>query len=569
MIKLFKEVIGDILNMSRMIVIKCENDNKKYEFELGTTLKEVAGKILKKPKYPIVGARVNNKIKELWYDIYKPKHIKFIDISDIDGMRMYIRSLCFVFIKAVSDKYPSAMAVVKHSISHGLYCEIDGLEKSLTDEDVKDIRNRMSKIINADIPFVRKEIETTEAIKIFKENKLLEKAKLFKTRSLFYTSVYYLDKTVSYFYGALVPSTGYLKVFDLVKYNEGMLLRFPTSENPDRLGEMVKQDKLFEIFKEHKRGIKILGIEGVGSLNEIVQHGDIGEIIKISESLHEKKIANIADEIYHKKDKLKVVLISGPSSSGKTSFCKRLAIQLKVIGLKPVLLYLDDYFLDRELTPKDENGEYDFENVNAIDVKLFNENLLDLMAGKEVHLPKFDFAKGKRINKHTNLKIKDDNIILMEGIHGLNPALTPMIPSEAKYKIYVSALTQIAIDNHTRIPTTDNRVLRRIVRDYKYRGCCALDVLRRWSSVRAGEERNTFPYQEEADAMFNSALMYEFGVLKKYAEPILRNVPQNAYEFSEVTRLLKFVSYFLPIDEREIPPTSILREFLGGSTFKY
>jgi len=555
--------------MSRMIVIKCENDNKKYEFELGTTLKEVAGTILKKPKYLIVGARVNNKIKELWYDIYKPKHIKFIDISDIDGMRMYIRSLCFVFIKAVSEKYPSSMAVVKHSISQGLYCEIDGLEKPLTDEDVKDIKNRMKTIIDADIPFVRKEIETTEAIRIFNENKLFEKAKLFKTRSLLYTSVYYLDKTVSYFYGALVPSTGYLQVFDLIKYNEGMLLRFPITQNPDHLGAMIKQDQLFKIFKEHKRGIKILGIEGVGSLNEIVQYGNIGEIIKISEALHEKKIANIADEIYNRKDKLKVILISGPSSSGKTSFCKRLAIQLKVIGLKPVLLYLDDYFLDRELTPKDENDEYDFENLNAIDVKLLNENLLDLMAGKEVHLPKFDFAKGRRINKHTNLKIKEDNIILMEGIHGLNPELTPMIPHEAKYKIYVSALTQIAIDNHTRIPTTDNRVLRRIVRDYKYRGCGALEILKRWSSVRRGEEINIFPYQEEADAMFNSALMYEFGVLKKYAEPILRNVPQNAYEFSEVTRLLKFVSYFLPIDEIEIPPTSILREFLGGSSFEY
>ena len=554
--------------MKRMIVIRCENDNSSHEFELGTNLKTVVGKMIKNPKHPILGARINNQIKELDYDIYKPKHIKLIDATDPDGIKMYMRSLCFILIKAVSEVFPSSVLGIKHSLSKGLYCEVDYLDRPLTDEDVIAIKAKMLEIVEKDIPFVRKEIETTEAIEIFNQNKLYEKAKLFRTRSLLYTSVYYLDKTVSYFYGAVVPSTGYIKVFDLVKYKEGMVLRYPIS-NPYKIEDMIFQDKMFEIFKEHKRGAKILGIEGVGSLNEVIESGNIGEMMKISEALHEKKIANIADEICKKKDKIRLILISGPSASGKTSFCKRLAIQLKVIGLKPIPLSLDDYFLDRELTPLDENGDYDYENLNALDIQLFNQNLLDLMDGKEIVLPKFDFTKGKRFYRNDKLKITDKNIIMVEGIQALNPDLTPSIPHDAKYKIYVSALTQIAIDHHNRIPTTDNRLIRRIVRDYKYRKYLAVETLRRWPSVRRGEEKNIFPYQEEADAMFNSALMYEFGVLKNYAEPLLKAVQQNQYEFSEAKRLLKFFSYFLPITDAEIPPTSILREFLGGSSFKY
>lgn len=552
-----------------MIAIKCENDNFKYEFELGTSLKSISQQIVPNPKYPILGARINNEVKELAYEIYKPKHLYFFDITDPDGMAMYQRSLTFVLVKAVKEKFPTAVTSVKNSISKGLYCEIDLLKTPITEEDVADIKNKMTNIINDDIPFIRQEMETTDAIKIFDENRLFEKSKLFKSRLLLYTSVYYLDKTVGYFYGTLVPSTGYLKVFDLVKYHDGILLRFPKASQPDEVEEMVKQDKIFGIFQEHKKGAKILGIEGVGSLNECIKNNTISEIIKISEALHEKKIAYIADDIHRKRDNVKLVLISGPSSSGKTTFCKRLSIQLRIWGFKPIMLSLDDYFVDREQTPKDENGDYDYECLEAIDVKLFNENLLDLMNGKEVTIPKFDFTTGKRGMHNHSLQMKHDNILVVEGIHGLNPGLTPMIDHLMKYKIYISALTQIAIDDHNRIPTTDNRLLRRIVRDYKYRNYSAYDTLNRWKSVRRGEDKNIFPYQEEADAVFNSALIYELGILKTYAEPILREVQADVVEYSEAKRLLKFISYFLPIKENEVPPTSLLREFLGGSSFKY
>lgn len=555
--------------MSRLISIKCLNDNKTYKYPLGTSLAQIAKEVIKNPPHPILGVRINNSLKELAYEIFKPKQIKFIDITDLDGTRMYWRSMLFVLIKAVEDLWPESVLSVKNSISRGLYCEVDFLENPLTIENIASIKNRMSEIIQSDIPIVRTEMETSEALQLFEKEKLFEKVKLFKNRTKLYTSVYSIDKMIGYFYGALVPSTGYLKVFDLVKYHEGIILRFPKPMQPDVIEEMVEQEKMYEIFKEHKRGAKIIGVEGVGSLNDIILTGGIGEIIKINEALHEKKIAKIADQIEFRKEKVKLVLIAGPSSSGKTSFCKRLAIQLKVIGFKPLMLSLDNYFVDRDNTPLDENGDYDFECLEAIDVKLFNENVLDMISGTEVLLPRFDFQTGKREFYKEPIKCGRDNIIIVEGIHGLNPKLSSMIPLENKFRIYVSALTQIAIDNHNRIPTTDNRVLRRIVRDFKYRGYSAYDTLKRWPSVRRGEEINIFPFQEEADATFNSALLYEFGVLKTHAEPILSAVQENYHEYSEAKRLLKFLSYFLPIGEKEIPPTSILREFLGGSSFKY
>ncbi|OFY75947.1 MAG: AAA family ATPase, partial [Bacteroidetes bacterium RIFOXYA12_FULL_33_9] len=382
----------------------------------------------------------------------------------------------------------------------------------------------------------------------------------------------YIDETVDYFYEYLVPSTSYITNFDLVKYHEGLLLRFPKVSKPEELEDIVKEDKLFEIFKEHKHWAKILGVENVGSLNQLTSSKKVGDLVKISEALHEKKIARIADDIHTKSDKVKLVLISGPSSSGKTSFCKRLSIQLQVLGFQTMLISLDDYFVNREFTPLDENGEYDFECLEAIDVKQFNTDMLALMDGKEVEIPKFDFTTGQRTYLGNKKKVCKNTLFIVEGIHGLNPGLTPDINEDFKYKVYVSALTQISIDNHNRIPTTDNRLIRRMVRDYKYRGYSALATIKRWPSVRKGEELNIFPFQENADAVFNSALLYEIAILKRRAVPILNEVPQSADEYSEAIRLLKFLSYFNDIPEemeKEIPPTSIIREFLGGSSFKY
>jgi len=406
------------------------------------------------------------------------------------------------------------------------------------------------------------------ALRIFKEFGLEDKCTLMRTRRQFYSSVYKLDDVVNYFYGYLVPSTGYLKHFNLVRYYKGMLLVLPKKENPNELEDIVIQNKLFDIFQEFQEWVEIIGVPNVGRLNELTQEGEIGDIIKISEALQEKKLACVA-EMIHKKETAKVVFISGPSSSGKTTFAKRLGIQLSVIGFKPVVISMDNYFVNRELTPRDENGNYDFESPHALDIKLFNENVLDLLAGKEIQLPKFSFQEGKRYFDGTTLKMQENSVIIVEGIHGLNPEISAMIPEERKFKVYVSALTPLSIDANNRIPTTDNRLIRRMVRDARYRGYSALETLQRWPSVGRGEERNIFPYQEEADVMFNTALLFELGVLKRFAEPLLREVPPNVPEYSEARRLLKFLSYLMCINEKEIPPTSILREFLDGSSFDY
>ncbi len=549
--------------------IKCLNNSTEKEYLVGTSLMEIIEDQNITLKYPIVGARVNNEIEELSYEIFKPKIVEFFDITNVDGRLMYIRSLSFVLLKAVVELFPKAVLNINHSVSKGFYCEIENLGHCVTDQTVTDIKAQMKKIISNDLPFVRNEILVTEAIKIFRANNYSEKVKLFETCTELYTSIYKLGDWEDYFYGYLIPSTGYLQVFDLVKYYDGMLLQVPKSDNPESLAKIVVQDKMYDIFREYKSWANILGVPSIGSLNQTVLENNISELIKISEALHEKKLAQIADIIYTKKDKIKLILISGPSSSGKTTFSMRLAIYLRVLGLQPVQISLDDYFVNREHTPKDENGEYDFENLEALDVKLFNADLLKLLRGEEIKRPKFSFEEGKRFYNGDTMQLAPDNIIIVEGIHGLNPKLTEMIDVAMKFKVYVSALTQLGIDGHNRIPTTDNRLIRRIIRDNRYRGYSALDTLRRWQSVRRGEERNIFPYQEEADIMFNSAMLFELGVLKSYAEPLLEMVLQNEPEYSEAQRLLKFLSYFNPIHPREIPPTSILREFLGGSSFDY
>lgn len=558
--------------MPKHLTITCVNDNKKYSFPAGTDLLTISKKVKPNLKFPPIGAKVNNEVQELSYEIFNPKHIEFVDISEPLGLRMYKRSLTFVLIKAFNERFPNAKLKISHSVSRGLYCEIEGLDGIIYADDVEKIKARMKEIITADIPFIREEVYNDDAIEIYRKNGQEDKCKLFQNRKLMYTSVYHLDDTVDYFYGYLAPSTGYLNVFDLIKHHEGMLLCFPSQENPNLLEEQKKEEKIFEIFSEHKKWAKILGVENVGNLNELIDNKRIGEIIKISEALHEKRIANIADQICSQKDKVKLVLISGPSSSGKTSFCKRLSIQLQVLGFKTMLISLDDYFVERDETPLDENGEFDFECLEAIDTKLFNKCMLALMNGEEVELPKFDFAQGKKLYNGKKTQIKNGTVFIVEGIHGLNPGLSKLINDDLKFKIYVSALTQISIDNHNRIPTTDNRLLRRMVRDYKYRGYSAMDTIKRWPSVRRGEEKHIFTFQEEANAIFNSALLYEIAVLKRHAMPILNEVPQMSPHFTESRRLIKFLSYFADVPEnveKEIPPTSIIREFLGGSSFKY
>jgi len=552
-----------------MIQIICQNNQIKKDYPLGTTLQTIATDLQIELKHPILGAFVNNKLKELTYNIYKPKIVEFIDITHPDGMRMYTRSLSFVLQKAVNEVIPGRRLTIEHAISNGFYCEVEGMNGSLNIDIIFAIGEKMREIVNHDFPFNRYELLSTEAIELFEKNGLTEKALLFKSRAQLFSSVYCLDETIDYFFGYLVPSTGVLKAFDLVKYYDGMLLMFPKLENPEECLDMVIQDKLFEIFREYKHWGQILNVGYIGNINEIVKNKNVSELIKISEALQEKKLAHIADSIASRGSHPRLILISGPSSSGKTTFAQRLAIQLKVLGLNPVTLSLDNYFVNRELTPRDKNGEYDFEALEALDIVLLNENLLRLLKGENVQLPKFSFQSGQREYNGDYLQIDEKTIIIAEGIHALNPNLTPKISDNDKYKIYVSALTTVSLDNHNRIPTTDTRLARRIVRDYRYRGYSALDTINRWQSVRNGEEKYIFPFQENADVMFNTAVHYEAGVLKRYVEPILFQVPSNNLAYREAVRLLKFFSFVTPIPDEEIPPTSILREFLGGSSFKY
>ncbi len=546
------------------------NNDITRDVSKGTTLFGIIDNFNVKLRNPILGALVNNTFKDLSFEVFHPKSILFIDITHPEGMRLYIRSLSFVLYKAVDDIFPGAQLRICHSISRGIYCEIKNPDRSLCVSDIKRIRERMREIIDADLPFIHHEGEAEEVIHDFEAHGLIDKKKLLESWGRNYISYYQLDNHRNSFYGCLVPSTRYLKVFDLVNYYDGLLLRVPCRKNPEEVEEIIVQNNLFEIFFENSQWSKILEVPGVSDLNDSCSNGKSARLIKVAEALHEKKIAQIADNITSRKEKpVKIILISGPSSSGKTTFSKRLAIQLMVNGIKPVNISIDNYFVNREKTPLDENGEYDFEALEAIDLDQFNKDLVDLLNYRRIELPKFSFEKGARYYDGEFIQCTPDNLLIIEGIHALNPELTPLIPGDVKYKIYVSALTSLNLDNHNRISTTDNRLIRRIVRDYQYRHYSARETIARWPSVGKGEELHIFPYQEESDIMFNSALIYELAVLKTYVEPMLQEINPNEVEYGEATRLLQFLSYIKPLRTNEIPPTSILREFLGGSSFNY
>ncbi len=551
------------------VEIFCENTGKSYPIEIGRTLREVKKIIFPQNHNHILGALVNNEVQDLQYIIMNPRQVNFIDVSSLDGYSIYTRSLLFVLYKAVDRLFHRLPLTAEYHISNGIFCRIANKDIPLTAEAVEKIRTTMQEIIGQDLPILRKDMPTAEAVSLFQQAGLYDKRELLETRGRLYTSVYYIEDTPDYFYGTLAPSTGSLNVFGLEPYEDGMLLRLPDRKNPSELQPRIPQDKLFQVFNEYKRWGKIMEVNDIGSLNKIVDAKQAGTLIKVSEALHEKKISLIADEINSRREKIKVILISGPSSSGKTTFSKRLSVQLMVNGLKPVNLSLDDYFVNRENTPKDENGEYDYESIDALDIATFTDNILRLLQGEEVELPRFSFETGQRYYSGEKLKINPDNVIIVEGIHGLNPRLTGLLPEESLFKIFVSALTSISIDDHNIINPADNRLLRRMVRDYKYRNYSALETLKRWESVLKGEEKHIVPYQEEADVMFNSALIYELGALKQQAEPLLREVMGLYPEHSKALRLLKFLSYIKAVPIFDIPNTSILREFLGGSSFKY
>ncbi|MBQ3689271.1 MAG: nucleoside kinase [Bacteroidales bacterium] len=555
----------------KLLDIYCINTDVTKQYPVGTPLKDIAEDQNITLDKPLIGAFVNNKIKELDYSLFKPKVIKFFDIESAEGQKMYQRSLCFLLVKAFHDIAPTLKVIIDHSISKGFYCEIsdqEGHEVKPDEELVSKVKARMIQLVKVDLPIERKEILSTKAAEIFKAQGMEERVKLFEDRGRFFSSVYSIDGFQDYYTSYLVPSTKYLSVFDLIPYYDGLLLRFPTNFKTMEILPLEKQDKLFEVFREYKSWGKLLGISTVNTLNKAVKEGYSGEIIKVAEALHEKKIAQIADLI-KQKGNVKLVLIAGPSSSGKTTTSKRLCIQLRVAGLKPVQISLDNYFVNRENTPRDEKGEYDFEALEAVDYKQFNEDILAMMNGETVKMPTYNFQTGKREYKGETMTADEKTVFVVEGIHGLNPTLSQMIPADKKFKIYVSALTPIGIDSHNRIPTTDNRLLRRIIRDFRYRHYSAEETIKRWPSVRRGENKNIFPFQEEADVMFNSALPYELGVIKVYAEPLLQNVSERTPEYAEAQRLIKFLSYFKEFPDNEIPPTSILREFLTGSSFHY
>ena len=553
--------------MKQVIQIRCKNNKKTQKVEIGSTLFDVFSSFDLKMTHGPVSARVNNKVEGMHYRVYNSKDVEFLDMTTASGSRAYTRTLFFVLCKAVQDIYPATDVVIDIPVSNGFYVDIR-LGRPVVDEDVNIIRCRMQEIIDARMPIRRFTVPTEDAITLFQEKGDVEKVKLLKTSGSIYTTYYKIGEYVDYYYGTLLTNTSQLYLFGLEKYYDGMLLRIPSLKNPDELGEMTRQDKMFDIFKEHHRWQEILGIRTVGDFNQAIEAGHATDIINISEALQEKKLAKIAEDIAQRKG-VKLVLLAGPSSSGKTTSCKRLSIQLAVNGLKPLQISLDDYFVDRDKTPKDENGEYDFESIYALNLDLLNDQFNALFRGEEVELPKYDFPSGKSIKSGKKLKLEPNNVLVVEGIHALNPELTAHIPEEQIYRVYASVLTTILLDNHNYIPTTDNRLLRRIIRDYKYRGVSAQETIHRWPSVRAGENKWIFPFQENADAMLNTAMLYELSVLKMQAEPLLQQVPENCEEYAEAYRLLKFLKYFKGIPYNNLPPTSLLREFLGGSSFHY
>ena len=556
--------------MSQQVTIFCKNTNTYHSYPLGITVLEVYQNLKIELKYQVVAARVNYKVEDLNFPIYKPKDLEFIDLSTPSGMRVYVRTLCMTMAKAISELYPQATLCLEHPISKGYYFRIENLNKPLNQEVIQAIKERLNLIISQGKQIVCEEMQTTEVKKLFLKNpNHNNKAALFETLNTTYCRFFRIDDFIDYYNGVLLPSTDYLTIFDIVPYYDGLLLRIPNREHPVALDDVILMPKMYDIFKEYLEWNKIMNMNNVGEFNIACRNNKSFNLIKIAEALHEKKVASIADMIHARPEKVKFVLVSGPSSSGKTTFSKRLSIQLMVSGLKPVVISLDNYFVDRDLTPLDEHGNFDFEDLHALDLDLFNNNLKQLLNGEEIEIPTFSFETGKRVYRGDKLQLKDDSILVLEGIHALNPQLIPDIPTNLTFKIYVSALTTISIDNHNWIPTADTRLLRRIIRDFHFRNYSARDTISRWQSVRRGEEKWIFPYQENADVMFNSALLFELAVLKKHAEPILAEVPKSCDEYTEAHRLIKFLNYFVAIQDREIPPTSLLREFVGGSSFKY
>lgn len=553
--------------MTQLLHIRCKNNKKSLKVPMGSTLSDVFKEINLQMPYGPVSAKVNNKVEGLHYRVYHNKDVEYLDLHTQSGIRTYTRSLFLVLCKAVHDLYSRSEVIIDIPVSNGYYCNLK-LGHAITAEDVNRIRTRMQEIVNAHLPIQRFETTTEEAIDMFSKLGDEQKAKLLKSSGTLYTVYYVLDDYKDYYYGSMLTNTSQLYLFGLEPYFDGVLLRIPSVQDPSQLGALIRQDKMFEVFKEHHRWQSLLGIKTVGDFNEAVGNGEATNLINVSEALQEKKISQIADKIAAKKD-IKVVLIAGPSSSGKTTFCKRLSVQLLASGVKPVQISLDDYFVNREETPKDEQGEYDYESIYALNIPLINEQFNALFNGQEVELPKYNFQTGSSEKSGNKLRLEENNVLVVEGIHALNPTLTAQIPDDKKFKIYASALTTILLDNHNYIPTTDNRLLRRIVRDYKYRGCSAQETIRRWPSVRAGENKWIFPYQEQADVMFNTAMLFELAVIKPQAEEVLEQVPENCEEYAEAYRLRKFLKYFSPLPFRALPPTSLLREFLGGSSFKY
>lgn len=553
--------------MKQVLQICCKNNKKTQDVAIGSTLSDVFKQFNLKMSYGPICARVNNKVVGMNYQLYHNKDVEFLDMHDASASRNYTRTLFFILCKAVHDLYPGSRVVIDIPVSKGYYINLH-IGREVTDEDATRIRERMQQIIDAKIPIERFEVRTEEAIRMFEQKGDEAKVKLLRSVGSLYTVYHRIDDYVDYYYGALLTNTSDIYLFGLERYFEGLLLRIPSKHDPSQLGALVKQDKMFEVFLEQHRWQHILGVSTIGDFNEAVKAGHATNLINVSEALQEKKISQIADQITTHPE-VRVVLIAGPSSSGKTTFCKRLSIQLLANGIRPVQISLDDYFVDREKTPKDADGDWDYESIHALDINLINLQLSALFRGEEVELPKYDFLSGRSGMSGKRLRLADRQVLLVEGIHALNPELTAQIPKKQKFHVYISALTSILLDDHNYIPTTDNRLLRRIIRDHKYRGVSAQETIRRWPSVRAGETKWVFPYQENADVMFNTAMLYELAVIQEQAAPLLEQVPENCVEYSEAYRLRKFLSYITPIPSRALPPTSLVREFLGGSSFRY
>ena len=553
--------------MEQTIKIHVCNNDKTVEVPLGANLEEVYQQSGLNMKYGPISAHVNNKVEGMHFRIYKQKEVEFLDITSASGSRAYTRSLFFVLCKAVHDLFNPCKVAIDIPVSNGYYVNLN-IGRPVTLDDAGVIRRRMQEIIDAALPIHRHETTTEEAIQLFDSLHNRSKVKLLKSTGRIFTTYYDIDGYMDYYYGSLLTNTSQLYLFGLEKYYDGLLLRLPSRDHPDELGEMTHQDKMFGIFKEHHQWQDILGLRTIGDLNDAISQGYSPQLIMVAEALQEKKISRIADEIARRKG-VKLVLIAGPSSSGKTTTCKRLSVQLAVNSIKPVAISLDDYFLDRDKTPRDEKGDYDFEHLHALNLPLLNEQLSALFRGEEVELPRYDFPTGTSQKSGRRLRLGENEILVVEGIHALNPELTSLIPEEQIFRVYASALTTVLLDNHNYIPTTDNRLLRRIIRDHKYRAVTAQETIRRWPSVRAGENKWIFPFQENADAMFNTAMLFELAVIKGQAEPLLEQVPENCPEHAEAYRLLKFLRYIKPIPDTQIPPTSLIREFLGGSSFQY